>query len=147
MSEYLNVTYSSTPYCFGRSKSWSCLRHPGSCFLQISFAKLNMDNDGRHAILDGTYFSVSSSDGDKVKARCAFCKSVISGAYSSTSNFKLHLKVRALLLLCELFCHCCSSWFFATCSEMRIAQCIGLNMTSVVAKYLRGCGWSGNETI
>ncbi|XP_077498927.1 uncharacterized protein LOC144124718 isoform X3 [Amblyomma americanum] len=53
-----------------------------------------MAHELRCAILDGKYFTVTSSDEDKVKAKCSFCKTAISGAYSSTSNFKLHLKIQ-----------------------------------------------------
>jgi len=45
-------------------------------------------------ILDGKYFEIVSIDGDKVVAKCVSCinKTIIVGL-SSTSNFRLHLKV------------------------------------------------------
>jgi len=48
-------------------------------------------------ILDGRYFEIISVDGEKIVGKCLNCVNKhISGGWSSTSNFKLHLKVRKL---------------------------------------------------
>lgn len=47
------------------------------------------------AILDGKFFTIQSTEGDKVIAKCNNCiNHTIAGGLSYTSNFKLHLKVR-----------------------------------------------------
>lgn len=80
---------------------WCALRSPSLGVESYLFRRVDglamadNDNTPRCAILDGKYFTVISSRDDRVKAACSFCKATICGAYSSTSNFKLHLKVGA----------------------------------------------------
>ncbi len=50
-------------------------------------------------LLEGKFFTIVSVNGDKVVAKCVSCVSkTIAGGHSSTSNFRLHLKVGNIIL-------------------------------------------------
>lgn len=59
-------------------------------------AMANGEGRAARSILDGTFFEPveDGSNASVLKAECKLCGKVISGSRTSTSNFKVHLKVR-----------------------------------------------------
>lgn len=42
-------------------------------------------------LLDGRYFTIVKSDGDKIEAVCSICKKIRKGSIKSTGNFMDHI--------------------------------------------------------